>query len=157
LSKGSEENHHQMVAENRKARHDYQIDDRLEVGLVLRGSEVKSIRNGQASIGEAFVRFERGEAWLVNAHISPYEEAAQFNHEPRRTRKLLLHRGEIEKWGRKVHERGYACIPLKLYIHGSLIKMEIGLGKGRKEYDKRQHLREQDDKRTMARALKERG
>ena len=103
VSKGVDENHHKMVAENRKARHDYQIDDRLEVGLVLRGSEVKSVRNGQASIGEAFVRFEHGEAWLVNAHISPYAEASQFNHEPRRTRKLLLHRGEIEKWARRVH------------------------------------------------------
>ena len=156
VNRGSEENHQKMVAENRKARHDYQIDERLEVGLVLRGSEVKSIRNGKASIGEAFVRFERGEAWLINAHISPYEEAANFNHEPRRPRKLLLHKGEIEKWTRKVTERGFACVPLKLYIQGSLIKMQIGLGKGRKQHDKRQHLREQDDKRQIARAMKER-
>ena len=142
------------VAENRKARHNYEILDTLEVGLVLVGSEVKSLRQGRATIGDAFVRFIKGEAWLVNAHIPHFKEAGPQNHDVERHRKLLMSKRELRTWNRKVIEKGLSIVPLKLYFHGALVKMEIGLGRGRRDYDKRHHLKEKQDKREMDRAIK---
>ena len=143
-----------QIAENRKARREFEILERLEAGLCLLGSEVKSLRSGKGNITEAFVRFANGEAWLVEAHISPYPQAGRFNHEPRRQRKLLLKRKELDRWTRRVNERGLAVIPLSLYFEGPWVKVELGLGKGRKLHDKRHVLKERTDQRDMARALR---
>lgn len=140
-----------VIAENRKARHDFEILEQLEVGLSLVGSEVKTLRGGQGNIAEAYVRFEGDEAWLVDAHIPPYPQAHQFNHEPRRKRKLLLKRRELDKWAAKVQEKGLTAMPLKLYFNGAWVKLEIGLGRGRKLYDKRHALKEKQQKREMRR------
>ena len=142
------------IAENRKARHNYEILEKLEVGLVLVGSEVKSLRQGRATIGEAFVRFVEGEAWLVSAHIPHFKQAGPQNHDVERHRKLLMSKRELKTWGRKVAEKGYSIVPLRLYFHGALVKMEIGLGRGRRDYDKRHHLKEKQDKREMSRAMR---
>lgn len=145
------------IAKNRKARFEYSIEDRLEVGIVLVGTEVKSLRQGRSTIAEAYIKFEHDEAWLVDAHIPPYTQAGALqNHDPARKRKLLLKKREIAIWARKAAERGYSVIPLQLYFHGPLVKLEIGLGKGRKNYDKRQKLKEETDKRDVARALRNR-
>jgi SsrA-binding protein len=144
------------IANNKKARHDYEIISTLEVGISLVGSEVKSLRAGRASIAESYVSFEQGEAWLMKAHIPPYLQAGPLNHEPERRRRLLMKKKEIATWRRKAEEKGFTIIPLRLYFNGSWIKMEIGCGKGRKKYDKRQKLKEQTDKRDMARALRNR-
>jgi SsrA-binding protein len=151
---GSTNDKIRMIAENRKARHDYEIEERIEVGLSLVGSEVKTLRSGQGNIAEAYVRFERDEAWLVDAHIPPYPQAHQFNHEPRRIRKLLLKRNELDKWARKVQEKGLTAMPLKLYFNGAWVKLEIGLGRGRKLYDKRHALKEKQSKREMQRMFR---
>ena len=142
------------IAENRKARHNYEILETLEVGLVLVGSEVKSLRQGKVTLKEAFVRFVDREAWLVNSHIPHFKEAGPQNHDVERHRKLLMSKKELRVWYRKVTEKGYSIVPLKLYFHGALVKLEIGLGRGRKDYDKRHHLKEKQDKRDMARAMK---
>ena len=142
------------IAENRKARHNYEILETLEVGLVLLGSEVKSLRQNRITIKESFVRFVGGEAWLVNAHINHFKEAGPQNHQVDRHRKLLMSKKELRAWYRKVTEKGYSIVPLKLYFHGPLVKMEIGLGRGRRDYDKRHNLKEKQDKRDMARAMK---
>ncbi|MBM76617.1 MAG: SsrA-binding protein [Proteobacteria bacterium] len=144
------------IAQNRKARHNYEILERIEVGLVLVGTEVKSLRRGRSVIGEAYVKFEEGEAWLVNAHIPHFAEAGPQNHDTDRPRKILMKRREISRWSRKGGERGYSVVPLRLYFHGPFVKLEIGLGKGRKNYDKRQKLKEQTDKREAARAIRSR-
>ena len=145
------------IAKNRKARFEYSIEDRLEVGIVLVGTEVKSLRQGRSTIAEAYIKFDQDEAWLVDAHIPPYSQAGHLqNHDPTRKRKLLLKKREIALWARKAAERGYSVIPLQLYFHGPLVKLEIGLGKGRKNYDKRQKLKEETDKRDVARALRNR-
>ena len=145
------------IAKNRKSRFEYNIEERLEVGLSLLGTEVKSLRQGRSTITEAYIRFENNEGWLVDAYIPPYPQAGTLqNHEPKRRRKLLMKKREITFWARKAAERGYSVIPLQLYFHGPLIKLEIGLGKGRKNYDKRQKLKEQTDKREAARALRNR-
>ena len=138
-----------VIAENRKARHEYSIEDKVEAGLELTGSEVKVLRNRQGNIAEAHVRFERGEAWLVDAHIPPYPQAHQFNHEPRRRRKLLLKKAEIERWHKRVREKGYTAVPLKLYFNGPWVKLEVGLGKGRKLHDKRDALKEKASRRDL--------
>ena len=144
-----------MIAENRKARHSYELIERLEAGLVLTGSEVKSLRAGNASIGEAFIKFEAGEAWLIDSHISPYPQAGPHNnHEPRRPRKLLMDGRQIYRWTRKTHERGLAAVPLKLYFQGAWAKVEIALGRGRQRHDKRAAIKEQEGKREAARALR---
>ena len=144
-----------VIAENRKARHLYELMERLEAGLVLTGSEVKSLRGGNASIAEAFIKFEAGEAWLVNSHIPPYPQAGPHNnHEPRRARKLLMAGRQIERWTRKTQERGLSAVPLKVYFQGAWVKVEIGLGRGRKLHDKRAALKEQEGKREAARALR---
>jgi len=145
-----------VISTNRKARFNYEIEDRLEVGIVLVGSEVKVLRSGKAEIGKAFVQFKDSEAWLIEAHIPIYPQAGPANHMPERMRKLLMHSKEIEKWSRKSADRGYSIVPLRIYFKGSLIKVEIGLGRGRKNYDKRQHLKEKSDKMAMQRAISRR-
>lgn len=144
------------ICENRKARHEYHIIDTLETGIVLSGSEVKSLRAGTANLVDSYVRIERGEMWLVGAHIAPYEQANRYNHESRATRKLLAKRSEIETWHRKIREKGLTGVPLEVYFKGSWVKVKVALVKGKAEYDKRQTLRENQDKREMQRAMKDR-
>ncbi|MXZ62500.1 MAG: SsrA-binding protein SmpB [Chloroflexi bacterium] len=142
------------VATNRRARYDYSIEATHEAGMVLTGSEIKSIRAGQANIAEGFARFERGELWLHNVHIAPYAPAGE-NHEPTRTRKLLLHRGELERLERALREQpGMTIVPLRLYLTRGLAKVEIGLARGRRQYDKRQAIAKREAERTMQRALR---
>ena len=142
------------IANNRRAWHDYEILDRLECGISLVGSEVKSLRAGRASIGEGYIIFEDGEAFLIHAHIPTYPQAGPQNHQPERRRRLLMKRKEIAKWSEKAKATGYTVVPLQLYFSGSWIKLEIGYGRGRKQYDKRQKLKEQDHKRDVARAIR---
>jgi SsrA-binding protein len=144
------------IATNRKARHEYHFDDTYEAGLVLMGSEIKSIRAGRVSLQEGYVLFEDGEAWLVNVHIAQYDPASQQNHDPRRRRKLLLHRRQIDRLQSQSREKGYTVIPTRLYLKDGRAKVEIGLARGKKLYDKRQAIAKRDSKRQMERALKER-
>lgn len=146
-----------VVATNRKAQHDYFLEDRLEAGLVLRGTEIKSIRLGQVSIREAFVRLDHGELWLQNAHIAPYDPASQMNHDPKRPRKLLVHRREIAKLEGTMRQRGYALVPTRLYLKDGRAKIEIALARGKRQYDKRKALAEKDARRAMQRELGRRG
>ena len=145
-----------VVATNRKARHEYHFDDTYEAGLVLMGTEIKSIRAGQVSIQEGFVLFEGGEAWLVNVHIAQYDPASHQNHDPRRRRKLLLHRREINRLESRAREKGFTVIPTRLYLKDGRAMVEIALARGKKLYDKRQAIAERNSKRQMDRALKER-
>jgi SsrA-binding protein len=145
-----------VIATNRKARHEYQFHDTYEAGLVLKGSEIKSIRAGRVSLQEGFVLFDGGEAWLVNVHIAQYDPASQQNHEPKRRRKLLLHRREIERLQSRAQEKGYTVVPTKLYLKDGRAKVEIALARGKKLYDKRQTMAKRDSKRQVERALKER-
>jgi SsrA-binding protein len=144
------------VATNRKARHEYHFDDTYEAGLVLMGSEIKSIRAGRVSIQEGYVLFKDGEAWLVNVHIAPYDPASQQGHDPRRRRKLLLHRRQIDRLQSQSREKGYTVIPIRLYLKEGRAKVEIALARGKKLYDKRQAIAKRDSKRQVERALKER-
>lgn len=144
------------VCVNRKARHDYSIEETYEAGLVLRGSEVKSLRDGKANLKDSYARILKGEAILLNAHISPYPAANQFNHEPDRTRKLLLHKKEIRRLAGKVKERGLTLIPLRLYFKDGKAKVELGLARGKKLYDKRETLRRKVAQREVERSLKSR-
>lgn len=147
---------HRDIAVNRRARHDYLIEETFEAGIVLTGSEVKSLREGKANLKDSYGRIDRGEIWLFNAHISPYGPASQFGHEPTRSRKLLLHRREIERlWG-KVKERGFTIIPLRLYFKHGRAKVELGLARGKKLHDKREAIREREVKREMDRAARTR-
>ena len=142
------------VAVNRRAFHDYFIDERYEAGLVLTGTEVKSLRTGRANLTDGYVRVDRGEAWLENVHISAYAQGGYVNHEPRRPRKLLLHAKEIASLVGKVRQRGYTLIPLRIYFSRNHAKVEVGLGRGKRQYDKRQALAEADAKREMERAVR---
>jgi SsrA-binding protein len=144
-----------VVASNRKAFHDYEIGDTFEAGLVLAGSEIKSIRAGQVSLQDGFVQFEDGEAWLINVHIAQYDPASRLNHEPRRKRKLLLHRREIQRLMGKVQEKGFTLVPTRLYLKGGRAKIEIALARGKRLYDKRQAIAKRDSDRQIARALKD--
>jgi len=150
--KGGENN----VAVNRRARFDYHIDEAVEAGIVLTGSEVKALRAGKANLKDSYGRIEGDEVWLWNAHISPYSPASQFGHEPTRTRKLLLHRQQIERLAGKVKERGFTLIPLRLYFKNGRAKIELGLARGKKQYDKRATIREREVKREMDRAIRRR-
>lgn len=145
-----------IVSENRKARHDYHIHESFEAGIVLTGTEVKSLRAGKANLKDSYARIENGEIMLHNLHISPYEQGNRFNHEPLRTRKLLMHRYEINKLVGKTQEKGYTLIPLKLYFTRGKAKVQLGLATGKKTYDKRQDIAERDAKREMDRAFRER-
>ncbi len=145
-----------LICSNRKATHDYQIEESCEAGLVLQGSEVKSLRAGRANLRDSYAAIKDGEVYLYNCHISPYAEANQLNHEPLRTRKLLLHKKEIKKLVGKTTERGYTLVPLRLYFKSGKVKLQLALGKGKRLYDKRAALKEREDKREMERAIKER-
>lgn len=145
-----------IVAQNRKAFHDYFVEDRFEAGLILVGSEIKSIRAGQVQLREAYVRAEAHEVFLLNAHIAVYDPAARQNHDPRRARKLLLHKKEIAKLVEHVRQKGYTIIPLKMYLAKGRAKLEIALAKGKKQYDKRQTIAERESRREIARVLKNR-
>lgn len=140
-----------LITTNRKARHEYHIEETLEAGLVLEGTEVKALRQGRANLQDAFCVVERGEMKLLNLHISPYEFGNRFNHDPTRPRKLLLHRREIEKWAKASQQKGYTIVPLRLYFKGGYAKVEIGLGKGKKLYDKRADIAERDVQRSLDR------
>ena len=139
------------IATNRKARHEYEILETYEAGLVLRGTEVKSLREGQVTFKDSYASISNQEAWLVGCHIPPYHHGTNANHDPDRSRKLLLHRREIERLLGKVAERGLTLVPLRLYFKEGRAKLEIGLGRGRKLHDKRDALRERDARREMAR------
>ncbi len=142
-----------LIAQNKKARHDYHILDTYEAGLVLTGTEVKSLRQGRASLVDGFAQLDGGEAWLHNVHIPEYSQGTWTNHSARRRRKLLLHREEIHKLVGKTQESGHTLIPLQLYFKDGRAKVEIALAKGKKDYDKRQTLREQQDRRESDRAI----
>jgi SsrA-binding protein len=149
-----ETNPNREVAVNRRAFHDYFIDERFEAGLVLTGTEVKSLRAGKANLRDGYVRIDGREAWLENVHISPYTQGGYVNHDPIRPRKLLLHRDEIASLIGKVRQKGYTLVPLRLYFTRNHAKVEVGLARGKREYDKRQALAEADARREMARALR---
>jgi len=144
------------VALNRKALHDYEILERVEAGIVLTGSEIKSIREGKVSLQEAFARPERGELWLLGAHIGQYRNATHFGHEPARPRKLLVHKAQFRELAHDLEARGLTLVPLRLYLKDGVAKVELGLGKGRRQYDKRQALAKREADREMERALRRR-
>mgnify|MGYP006109243097 CR=1 FL=1 len=143
-----------VLATNRKAKHEYFLLETYEAGLVLKGSEIKSIRAGQISLAQAYVTTDGREIWLVNAHIAPYNEASRFNHDPLRQRKLLLHGSEIRKLYEKVKQKGATIIPLKVYLKEGLAKIEIALAKGKKLFDKRETIKDRDNKRDLDRVKK---
>ena len=142
------------VATNRKAYHNYHIGDSVEAGIVLAGSEIKSIRNGRVSLGDAYVRPVGGELWLLNAHIARYEASSYLSHEPTRPRKLLLHRKEIDSLTSNISERGLTLVPIKLYVKNSIAKVEVALAKGKKLYDKRESIARRETERELRRVTK---
>ena len=144
-----------LIANNKKAYHDFFIDDKYETGIELFGTEVKSIRMGKCSIKESFVRIEKGEVYIYGMHINPYEKGNIFNKEPLRVRKLLLHKPEINKLAAKIAEKGYTLVPLQVYFKGSLVKVEIGLARGKKLYDKRDDIAKKDQRREVEREFKQ--
>ena len=144
----------QTIVVNRRARHDYAIEETIEAGLVLSGTEIKSIRAGRANLAEAYARIERGEAWLIGAHIAPYEQGNRNNHEPTRTRKLLLHRDQIAELIGRTQARGQTLVPLRLYIRNGLAKLELGIARGKKAHDKRRAIAERDMRRELERDTK---
>lgn len=144
------------IAKNRRAFYEYEIDEKLECGIELVGSEVKSIRAGHISFADSYARIRGGELWLVGLRISAYDRASFFNHEPDRERRLLVHRQEIRRLKRRVDERGFTLVPVALYFKGSLVKVELGLGKGKREYDKRQSIKKRDQTRDALREMRER-
>lgn len=143
-----------LIANNKKAYHDYFIQEKYEAGISLHGTEVKSLRMGRCSVKESFVRIENGEVYIYNMHISPYEKGNIFNKDPLRVKKLLLHKYEINKLSGKMAEKGYTIVPLQIYFKGSLVKAEIGLAKGKKLYDKRQDIIKKDQRREAERDFK---
>ena len=143
-----------LIANNKKAYHDYFIDEKYEAGIALHGTEVKSLRMGKCSIKEAFITINKGEVYINHMHISPYEKGNIFNRDPLRTRKLLLHKTEIHKLAGQVKMKGYTIMPLRVYLKGSLVKIEIGLARGKKNYDKRQDIAKKDAQREARREFK---
>jgi SsrA-binding protein len=142
-----------VVATNRKAGHEYFLLDRFEAGIVLQGSEIKSIRAGQISLAEAYIRVDGQQAWLMDAHIAPYEHAGSFNHEPRRPRKLLLHKSEIRQMWDTVRQKGVTIVPLRVYLKEGRAKIEIAIAKGKKLYDKRDSIAKRDAERDAERSF----
>ena len=142
-----------LIAQNKKARHDYMVEDTVEAGLQLVGTEVKSCRAGKVSLTDAYALVKEGEAWLLQCHIAPYSHGNKENHDPLRPRKLLLHRGEIERLAAKVAQEGRTLVPLRLYFKGGLAKAEIAIARGKKNYDKRASMAERDAERSMQREL----
>lgn len=146
------------IADNRKARHEYHILSRVEAGIALVGTEVKALRTGKTSMADAYAFIDRDEAWLVNLHISPYDPASRFNHDPLRRRKLLLHRKEIQRLKAQSEQKGLTLVPLKLYFNDAgIAKIEIGVAKGKQAHDKRETIKGRDAQREISRAMKERG
>ena len=145
-----------IVAENRRARHDYHIHETFEAGVVLTGTEIKSLRGGRANLTDSYARIENGELYLISAHISPYDQGNRFNHEPRRNRKLLMHKSEILRLLGTTREKGYTLVPLKIYLSHGLAKVELALASGKDLYDKRQSAAEKDAKREVERTLRDR-
>ena len=143
-----------LVANNKKAYHDYFIEDKFEAGIEVFGTEVKSIRMGKCSIKESFIRIERGQVYIYGMHISPYEKGNIFNKDPLRVRKLLMHRAEINRLDSKLAEKGLTLVPLQVYFKGSLVKVEVGLARGKKLYDKRQDIAKKDARREVERDYK---
>jgi SsrA-binding protein len=148
------ENKQRVVVSNRKARHDYFLLDSLEAGLVLRGTEVKSLRAGNANLQDSYALIKNGEVWIFGMHISPYERGSYMNHDPRRTRKLLLSKREIRKLLGRVQEKGLNIIPLSIYFKGPYAKVELAIAQGKKSYDKREALKQREAKRDIAQRLK---
>jgi SsrA-binding protein len=147
----------QTLALNRRARYDYSIEETFEAGLVLTGTEIKSLRAGKASLAEAYARIENGEAWLIGAHIAEWTGASRSNHEPRRPRKLLLHRTQIDALAGKTQAKGLTLVPLKIYVTRGRAKVELGLGRGKKQYDRRRDIAARDARRAMEQAVAEAG
>lgn len=145
-----------IVCQNRKAYHDYSIEETLEAGIQLLGTEVKSLRDGRANLSDSYVLIKDSEIFLFNCHISPYSHGNIMNHDPLRTRKLLLHKKEIERLLGKVQQKGFTLMPLKIYFKGSYVKVEVGLAKGKKVYEKREAIKEREAKRTIERVMKSR-
>jgi SsrA-binding protein len=144
------------ISLNRRARHEFSIDDTIEAGIALTGTEIKSIRAGKVSLADAYARIERGEAWLVGAHIAPWESGNRFNHEPKRDRKLLLHRSQIDMLVGRTKAKGLTLVPLRLYISDrGKAKLELGLGKGKQLYDRRRDIADRDAKRNLDREIAE--
>ena len=143
-----------LIANNKKARFDYFIEETYEAGICLHGTEVKSMRMGKCSIKESFIRIEKGEVYIYNMHISPYEKGNIFNKDPLRIKKLMLHKNEINKITGQIAQKGYTLVPLEVYFKGSLVKVEIGLARGKKLYDKRQDIAKKDQKRQAEREFK---
>jgi SsrA-binding protein len=145
-----------VIATNRKAGRDFTLEDRREAGLVLTGTEIKSIRAGRVNLSDGYIQPRDGELWLLNVHIAPYDPAGRYGHEARRPRKLLLHRREIDRLTARVHERGYTIVPVRLYLKEGRAKVEIALARGKRKYDKREAIAKRDAERDIDRALKER-
>ena len=147
-----------VVALNRKARHDYFVVDTFECGVVLTGTEIKSVRTGKVNLKDGYAKFERGELWLMNVHISPYEKASWYQHDPRQNRKLLLHKSELRRLSAKVKEKGFTLVPLSMYLkEGRLAKVALALAQGKNAHDRRDAIIERDAKRAIARELRNRG
>ena len=146
-----------ILVKNAKAHYNYFLSDFLECGIELKGTEIKSLRHNGASLNDAYVIISGNEAFVLNMHIAPYDKGTIFNHEPLRTRKLLLHKMEIIRLRQKIEEKGYTVIPTKIYLKHGLVKIEIALGKGKKNFDKRETIKERDDKRMMDRVIKNNG
>ncbi len=146
-----------LVTSNRKAFHDYRIEDKYEAGIELRGTEVKSLRMGRANLQDSFCVVEKGEVMMMNCHISPYSQAAHFNHDPLRPRKLLLHRRQIAQLDKAVRRKGYTIVPLRIYFKGGYAKVEIGLARGKRQYDKRADIAERETKRRLERVNRRSG
>jgi SsrA-binding protein len=146
----------QTISLNRRARHEYAVEETLEAGIVLTGTEIKSIRAGRVNLVDAYARIEHGEAWLIGAHIAPYEQGNRYNHEPRRTRKLLLHKDQIAELVGRTQAKGQTVVPLRLYIRDGHAKLELGIARGKKTHDKRRTIAERDRRRELERETKER-
>jgi SsrA-binding protein len=145
-----------LIAQNKKARHDFAIEETFEAGIVLQGTEIKSVRAARVNLKDAYARVDKGEVFLHNMHISPYEQGNRYNHEPLRTRKLLLHKKQISRLIGETKEAGYSIVPLKMYLKDGYAKVLIGVAKGKKKYDKREDLKRKEAKRDIERAFKER-
>ncbi len=144
-----------VIVSNRKAGYEYELLDRFEAGIELKGTEVKSLREGKANLVDCYATVKEEEVWLLNCHISEYEQGNRFNHDPRRPRKLLLHKSEIRRLLGKIKERGYTLVPLALYFHANKVKVELALAKGKKTHDRKDAIQDRDARRDMARAIKE--
>lgn len=155
MAKQPKEDGKKIILSNRKARHEYAVLDHIEAGIVLKGTEVKSLREGKVNFLDAFIAIRKGEAWLLNMHISPYSHGNRENHDPTRQRKLLLHSNELLKLTQKIKEKGYTLIPLSLYFKKSLVKVELGLCKGKNVHDKRRTMEKKQADRDMERAMRD--